>query len=95
MTPRCCCGIIPLVDSIAYPKGITVDEAARLLHISGTHVRRLIARRVIVAWKPCGEGSRKYLVDEVSLARFQQAQILRARAEAAATQKALIQGMLF
>ena len=78
-----------------YPRGITVDEAAAMLRFSRAHIRRLIARRVIVAWKPAGPSGRKYLIDEVSLATLQSAQINHARAEAAATQKALIQGVLF
>lgn len=76
------------------PKGITVDEAAALLRYSPATVRRLIADRILVAWKPGGPGGRKYLIDEVSLARWQAASIARARSDAAPVQSAILQGRL-
>lgn len=76
------------------PKGITVEEAAQLLHYSTSTVRRLIANRVLVAWKPGGPHGRKWLVDEISLAAWQAAEIARARHLAAPVQHALMQGEL-
>lgn len=76
------------------PRGITVEEAAALLRYSPATVRRLIAQRIIIAWKPGGPHGRKYLIDEVSLARWQAASIARARTEAAPVQAALLQGEL-
>lgn len=76
------------------PRGITVEEAAALLRYSPATVRRLIAQRIIIAWKPGGPHGRKYLVDEIALARWQAASIARARTEAAPVQAALLQGEL-
>lgn len=76
------------------PRGITVEEAAALLRYSTSTVRRLIAQRIIIAWKPGGPHGRKYLVDEIALARWQAASIARARTEAAPVQTALLQGEL-
>lgn len=76
------------------PKGITVDEAAALLRYSTSTVRRLIAAHILVAWKPGGPAGRKYLIDEISLARWQAESIARARTEAAPVQNALLQGEL-
>ena len=76
------------------PKGITVDEAASLLRYSPSTVRRLIASRILVAWKPGGPRARKYLIDEISLARLQAASINRARSDADPIQSALLQGEL-
>ena len=76
------------------PKGITVDEAAALLRYSTSTVRRLISAHILVAWKPGGPAGRKYLIDEISLARWQASSIARAREEASTTQAALLQGEL-
>lgn len=76
------------------PRGITVEEAAQLLRYSTSTVRRLIAAHILVAWKPGGPAGRKYLIDEISLARWQDASIARARTEAAPVQAALLQGEL-
>ena len=76
------------------PKGITVDEAAALLRYSTSTVRRLISAHILVAWKPGGPAGRKYLVDEIALARWQAESIRRARIEAAPVQNALLQGEL-
>ena len=76
------------------PRGITVEEAAALLRYSPSTVRRLISAHILVAWKPGGPAGRKYLIDEVSLARWQAASIARARTEAAPVQTALLQGEL-
>ncbi len=76
------------------PRGITVEEAATLLRYSTSTVRRLIAAHIIVAWKPGGPAGRKYLIDEIALARWQAASIARARTEAAPVQNALLQGEL-
>lgn len=78
------------------PKGLTVQEVARMLRYSHDTVLRMIEAGEIVAWKPRGGGrGRRWLIDEVSLARLQAAQIARARAAAAPTQRRLIQGELF
>lgn len=77
------------------PKGLTVQEVARMLRYSPDTVLRMIAAGEIVAWKPRGGRGRRWLIDEVSLARLQAAQIARARASAAPTQRRLIQGELF
>lgn len=76
------------------PRGITVEEAAALLRYSPATVRRLIAERVLIAWKPGGPTGRKYLIDEISLARWQASEIARARTKAAPVQTALLQGEL-
>ena len=76
------------------PRGITVDEAAALLRYSTSTVRRLISAHILVAWKPGGPAGRKYLIDEISLARWQAESIRRAREEASTTQAALLQGEL-
>ena len=76
------------------PRGITVEEAAQLLRYSTSTVRRLIAAHILVAWKPGGPAGRKYLIDEISLARWQAESIRRAREEASTTQAALLQGEL-
>ena len=76
------------------PKGITVDEAAALLRYSTSTVRRLISAHILVAWKPGGPNGRKYLVDEIALARWQASSIARARTEADPVQTALLQGEL-
>lgn len=76
------------------PKGITVDEAAALLRYSTSTVRRLISAHILVAWKPGGPAGRKYLIDEISLARWQASSIARARTEADPVQTALLQGEL-
>lgn len=76
------------------PRGITVDEAADLLRYSTSTIRRLIAAHILVAWKPGGPNGRKYLIDEISLARWQASSIARAREDAATTQAALLQGEL-
>lgn len=76
------------------PRGITVQEAAEALRYSCDTVLRMIAAGELVAWKPRGARGRKWLIDEVSLARVQAAHISRARAAAAATQQRLIQGEL-
>ena len=88
--------IIPVESTVQLktPRGITVEEAATLLRYSTSTVRRLIAAHIIVAWKPGGPNGRKYLVDEISLARWQAASIARARTEAAPVQAALLQGEL-
>ena len=91
---------MPCVEAIANqpkipaPKGITVEEAAAMLRYSTATIRRLIAERVLIAWKPAGPHGRKYLIDEISLARWQAESIRRARQEAATTQQALLQGEL-
>lgn len=76
------------------PRGITVEEAAQLLRYSTSTVRRLISAHILVAWKPGGPAGRKYLIDEIALARWQAASIARARTEAAPVQNALLQGEL-
>lgn len=76
------------------PRGITVEEAAQLLRYSTSTVRRLIAAHILVAWKPGGPAGRKYLIDEISLARWQAESIRRAREEASTTQTALLRGEL-
>ncbi len=82
------------IVNLSSPKGITVEEAAALLRYSPATVRRLISERVLIAWKPGGPAGRKYLIDEISLARWQAAEISRARKEAAPVQTALLQGEL-
>ncbi|MBQ4593043.1 MAG: helix-turn-helix domain-containing protein [Akkermansia sp.] len=79
---------------IPAPKGITVEEAAAMLRYSTATVRRLIASHILIAWKPAGPHGRKWLIDEVSLARWQAECIRRARIEAAPVQNALLQGEL-
>jgi len=64
------------------PRGITVQQAAEALHYSHDTILRMIAAGEIVAWKPRGERGRRWLVDEISLARIQAAKIARARAAA-------------
>ena len=76
------------------PRGITVEEAAQLLRYSTSTVRRLIAAHILVAWKPGGPAGRKYLIDEIALARWQASEIARARQNADAVQSALLQGEL-
>lgn len=76
------------------PRGITVEEAAQLLRYSTSTVRRLIAAHILVAWKPGGPAGRKYLIDEISLARWQASEIARARQNADSVQSALLQGEL-
>lgn len=82
------------IVNLSSPKGITVDEAAALLRYSTSTVRRLISAHILVAWKPGGPAGRKYLIDEISLARWQAESIRRAREEASTTQAALLQGEL-
>ncbi len=82
------------IVNLSTPRGITVDEAAALLRYSTSTVRRLISAHILVAWKPGGPNGRKYLVDEIALARWQAASIARARTEAASVQAALLQGEL-
>ena len=82
------------IVNLSTPRGITVEEAATLLRYSTSTVRRLIAAHILVAWKPGGPNGRKYLVDEIALARWQAASIARARTEAAPVQAALLQGEL-
>lgn len=65
-----------------------------MLRYSPATIRRLIAERILIAWKPGGPTGRKYLIDEISLARWQASSIDRARSEAAPTQSALLQGEL-
>lgn len=76
------------------PRGITVDEAAALLRYSTSTVRRLISAHILVAWKPGGPAGRKYLIDEIALARWQASEIARARQNADSVQSALLQGEL-
>ncbi|MBQ4636761.1 MAG: helix-turn-helix domain-containing protein [Akkermansia sp.] len=76
------------------PRGITVEEAAQLLRYSTSTVRRLIAAHILVAWKPGGPAGRKYLIDEIALARWQASEIARARQNADSVQSALLQGEL-
>ena len=83
-----------IVNPLAAPRGITVQQAAVALRYSTASIRRLIAEQVLVAWKPAGPRGRKWLIDEVSLSRLQAALIDRARSHAAPTQQALLQGEL-
>lgn len=76
------------------PRGITVEEAAQLLRYSTSTVRRLISAHILVAWKPGGPAGRKYLIDEIALARWQASEIARARQNADSVQSALLQGEL-
>ena len=71
-----------------------MDEAAALLRYSTSTVRRLISVHILVAWKPGGPAGRKYLIDEIALARWQASEIARARSEADPVQNALLQGEL-
>lgn len=82
------------IVNLSSPRGITVEEAAQLLRYSTSTVRRLIAAHILVAWKPGGPAGRKYLIDEIALARWQASEIARARSDAAPVQNALLQGEL-
>ena len=55
----------------------------------------MIAAGELIAWRPRGRKGRRILIDEVSLAALQSTLITTARAAAAPTQQALIQGALF
>lgn len=68
-----------MVKSIPLPKGISVAQAARLLHYSESQVRRMIAAGDLVAWKPRGPRGRFWLVDEIALASIQHQLIASAR----------------
>ena len=68
-----------MVKSIPLPKGISVAQAARLLHYSESQVRRMIAAGDLVAWKPRGPRGRFWLVDEIALASIQHRLISTAR----------------
>ncbi len=81
---------------MAAPRGITVEQAAAQLQYSCSTVRRMIAAGELVAWKPRGSRGRKYLIDEISLARLQARFITSARAYAEPVQqRQFIQGTLF
>lgn len=73
------CYNTPMVKSIPLPKGISVAQAARLLHYSESQVRRMIAAGDLVAWKPRGPRGRFWLVDEIALASIQHRLIASAR----------------
>ena len=77
-----------------HPRGITVAEAATLLRYSQDSILRMIRNRTLVAWKPGGPGGRKWLIDEVSLARVQHRMVSIARAAAADVQHGMVQGTL-
>lgn len=72
------------------PRGITIEQAARMLHYSRATIRRMIDDGTLVAWKPRGARERKYLIDEISLARMQEALIAAARQQSAPVQSALL-----
>ena len=72
------------------PRGITIEQAARMLHYSRATIRRMIEDGTLAAWKPRGARGRKYLIDEISLARMQEALIAAARQQAAPVQSALL-----
>lgn len=72
------------------PRGITIEQAARMLHYSRATIRRVIEDGTLAAWKPRGPRGRKYLIDEISLARMQEALIAAARQQAAPVQSALL-----
>lgn len=63
------------------PKGITIAQACRLLNYSKETVRQMIVKGELVAWRPRRNGKR-WLIDEVSLAHYQNAAIQAAREEA-------------
>ena len=81
-------------EGLRVPRGITVAQAAVALRYSTASIRRLIAERVLVAWKPAGPRGRKWLIDEVSLSRLQAVLIDRARTHAAPVQQSILQGVL-
>lgn len=74
------------------PRGITIEQAAATLGYSRETVRIMIKNKELVAWKPRGHRGRKYLIDEVSLASVQAAQIQGARKKAEKIQESLKQG---
>lgn len=82
-------------STLKAPRGITVAEAAAALRYSPATIRRMIAAGELIAWRPRGPRGRRILIDEVSLAALQSTLITTARAAAAPTQQALIQGALF
>lgn len=77
------------------PRGVSVKEAAKALQYSTSTIRRMIEEGEIVAWKPRGPKGRKFLVDEIALARMQAALIRQARQDARPVQNAMVQGELF
>ena len=79
-----------LKKDLPAPRGVTVEQAAAMLKYSRASIRRLIAAGIIVAWKPAGRRGRKWLIDEVSLARLQAAQIGAARKAAAPVQSSML-----
>ena len=81
--------------SLKAPRGISIADAAAALHYSPATIRRMIAAGELIAWRPRGPRGRRILIDEVSLAALQSTLIATARAAAAPTQQALIQGTLF
>lgn len=77
------------------PRGVSIKEAAKALQYSTSTIRNMIAAGEIAAWKPRGSHGRKWLVDEVALARMQAAFIRQAREGSLPVQNSLIQGELF
>ncbi len=72
------------------PRGITIEEAARMLRYSRETISRMINDGTLAAWKPHGKRGRKWLIDEIHLAAFQSALIEQARSDAAPVQSALL-----
>lgn len=72
------------------PRGITIEEAARMLRYSRTTIKRMIKDGTLAAWKPRGKRGRKWLIDEIHLARMQAALIAAARQQAAPVKSALL-----
>ncbi len=64
------------------PRGITIEQAAKTLHYSKETIRRMIVSKELVAWRPRANG-RRWLIDEVCLAHYQNKAIQQARKEVA------------
>lgn len=82
-----------MLQKLPPPKGITVSQAARMLQYSVATIRRMIEDGELVAWKPRAGRGRRWLIDEVSLALIQRAQIDRARRENVPLQQVMKQGV--
>lgn len=76
------------------PRGISVREASERLRVSERHIVRLISEGKLVGWRATGPSGRKWLVDELSLAKQQAHAIAEARRRAEPVQAELYQGLL-
>lgn len=76
------------------PRGLSVQQVARMLGYSEMTVRRMIRSGELVAWRPRGCHGRRWLIDEVSLATLQAALVQQARRRCRPVQDSILQGEL-